>query len=329
MMVDLTVAVTDSVFPNLEPARQVLAGIGAQLRLASEPAPEAILDVARQADGLLVTYAKITSEIIEQLDQCRIIARFGIGVDNVDIAAATASGIVVTRVPDYCVDEVSDHALALLLALVRKVVYANRQTQAGHWDMGQVVPIHRLRGRTLGLVGFGKIPRALVPKAQAFGLKVMTYDPYVSHEVVTSLGVEQVGFDELLGRADYISIHAPLTPDTHHMFSAEAFRKVKPGAFLINTARGPLVDEQSLADALDEGRLAGAGLDVMSQEPPPADSPLLGRDNVILTPHVAFYSEESLVELQAKAAQEVARVLSGEPPRYPVNPEVLGSDTFE
>ncbi len=328
-MVDLTVAVTDSVFPNLEPARQVLAGIGAQLRLASEPAPEAILDVARQADGLLVTYAKITSEIIEQLDQCRIIARFGIGVDNVDIAAATASGIVVTRVPDYCVDEVSDHALALLLALVRKVVYANRQTQAGHWDMGQVVPIHRLRGRTLGLVGFGKIPRALVPKAQAFGLKVMTYDPYVSHEVVTSLGVEQVGFDELLGRADYISIHAPLTPDTHHMFSAEAFRKVKPGAFLINTARGPLVDEQSLADALDEGRLAGAGLDVMSQEPPPADSPLLGRDNVILTPHVAFYSEESLVELQAKAAQEVARVLSGEPPRYPVNPEVLGSDTFE
>jgi len=328
-MANLVVAVTDSVFPNLEPATRVLADIGAQLRLASEPAPEAILDVAREADGLLVTYAKITSEIIGQLNQCQIIARFGIGVDNVDVPAATASGIVVTRVPDYCVDEVSDHALALLLALVRKVLYADRQTQAGHWDMRQVVPVHRLRGRTLGLVGFGKIPRALVPKAQAFGLKVMTYDPYVSHEVVTSLGVEQVDFDELLRRADYISIHAPLTPDTHQMFGTNAFRQVKPGAFLVNTARGPLVDEQALAEALDQGHLAGAALDVMSQEPPPADSPLLGRDNVILTPHIGFYSEESLVELQTKAAQEVARVLTGEPPRYPVNPEVLGIDVIE
>ena len=320
------VAVTDSVFPDLGPARRVLAELGADLRLAGEPTREAILDVARQADGMLVTYARITDDIIEQLDRCRIIARFGIGVDNVDIEAATQSGIVVTKVPDYCIDEVSDHALALLLALARKITYANWQVQAGQWEMRAVIPIHRLRGRTLGLVGFGKIPRALTPKAQALGLKVMTYDPYVSDEVTVPLDVKCVDFDELLRSADYISAHAPLTAETHHMFNADAFRQMKPEALLINTARGPLVDEQALANALDEGRLAGAALDVMPQEPPPADSPLRGRDNVILTPHIAFYSEESLVELQTKAAQEVARVLAGKSPRYPVNPEVLKSN---
>lgn len=323
------VAVTDSVFPNLKPARRVLAELDAELRLAGEPTREAILEVARQADGVLVTYARITDDIIEQLNRCRIIARFGIGVDNVDIEAATQSGIVVTKVPDYCIDEVSDHALALLLALARKITYANRQVQAGQWEMRAVVPMHRLRGRTLGLVGFGKIPRALAPKAQALGLKVMTYDPYVSDEVTEPLGVESVDFDELLRSADYISTHAPLTTETHHMFNADAFRQMKPEALLINTARGPLVDEQALANALDEGQLAGAALDVMPQEPPPADSPLRGRDNVILTPHIAFYSEESLVELQTKAAQEVARVLAGKSPRYPVNPEVLKINATE
>ncbi|MFQ5857214.1 MAG: C-terminal binding protein [Anaerolineae bacterium] len=322
-MGSLLVAVTDSVFPDLEPARQVLADIGAELQLANEPTPEAILDIARQAGGLLVTYVQVTRDIIEQLDRCRVIARFGIGVDNIDIQAATRAGIVVTYVPDYCIDEVSDHALALLLTLARKITYADRRVQAGQWEMRAVVPLHRLRGRTLGLVGFGKIPRALAPKAQALGLTVVTYDPYVSDEVTVPLGVGRVDFDELLRSADYISIHAPLTAETHHMFNADAFRQMKPGALLINTARGPLVDERALADALDEGQLAGAGLDVVPQEPPPADSPLLGRDNVILTPHIGFYSEESLVELQTKAAQEVARVLSGESPRYPVNPEVL------
>ena len=317
------VVVTDSVFPDLEPAKGTLAELGATLRLADEPTPEAILALARQADGLLVTYAQVARDLIEELERCRIIARFGIGVDNVDVEAATRAGIVVTNVPDYCIDEVSDHALALLLALVRKIPFANQEVQAGRWEMQAVVPIHRLRGRTLGLVGFGKIPRALTPKAQAFGLRVITFDPYVSDEVAASLGVERVSFDELLRTADYISIHAPLAPDTRHMFNAEAFRKMKPGALLVNTARGPLIDEQALADALDEGRVAGAALDVMPREPPPADSPLLGRDHVILTPHIAFYSEESLIELQTKAAQEVARVLRGDRPRYPVNPQVL------
>ncbi len=320
------VAVTDSVFPNLEPSERILAERGAVLRLAAEPTPEAILDVARQADGMLVTYAPVTGEIIRQLERCRVIARFGIGVDNVDIDAATESGIVVTYVPDYCVDEVSDHALTLLLALARKITLSNSLVQSGRWEMPAVAPLNRLRGRTLGLVGFGKIPQALAPKAQAFGLTVVTYDPYISEEVTAPLNVTRVDFQTLLQSADYVSIHAPLTSETQHMFNADAFRQMKPGALLINTARGPLVDEDALAEALDEGRLAGAALDVMTVEPPPADLPLLGRENVIFTPHTGFYSEESLLELQTKATQDVARVLGGETPRYPINPHVLEAD---
>jgi D-3-phosphoglycerate dehydrogenase len=317
------VAITDSVFPTLEPAEQVLAELDAEMQLAAEPTPEAILDAARAADGLLVTYAQVTGDIIHQLERCQVIARFGIGVDNVDIAAATQKGIVVTRVPDYCIDEVSDHALGLLFALARKIPHANQQVHAGTWSVGTVTPIHRLKGRTLGLVGFGQIPRALAPKAQALGLHVIAYDPYISKETMGSMGVRQVDFEGLLQESDYVSVHAPLTPDTHHMFDRQAFRKMKPEAVLINTARGPLVDTAALAEALNAGELAGAALDVLEQEPPATDSPLLGRSDVILTPHTGFYSVESLVDLQTKAAQEVARVLRGERPRNPVNPEVL------
>ena len=322
-MDSLLVAVTDSVFPNLDAARRVLSAVHAEVRLASQPTPEAIVAVAREADGVLVTYAKVTADMIREMKRCRIISRFGIGVDNVDIAAATSAGIVVTKVPDYCIDEVSDHAMALLLALVRKIPFANRRAHAGKWEMSAVVPIHRLRGTTLGLAGFGRIPQLVAPKAQAFGLKVISNDPYIPKEVMARVGVESVTFEELLERSDYISVHAPLTPETHHLFNADAFRKMKPSAYLINTARGPLVDAQALADALDAGQLAGAALDVLPQEPPPQDSRLFGRDNVILTPHTGFYSEESLVDLQVKASEEVARVLTGQTPRNPVNPEVL------
>lgn len=320
------IAVADSVFPSLEPAQQVLAGLQANLQLASAATPEAILAVARQADALMVTYAKITGEIIQQLERCQIIARFGIGIDNIDVDAATQAGIVVTYVPDYCVDEVSDQAMALLLALARKVTYANQLVQGGRWEMPAVAPLRRLRGCTLGLVGFGKIPQLLAPKAQAFGLKVIAFDPYISAELTSALGVERVTFDQLLQDSDYISIHAPLTPQTHHLFNAQAFQQMKPGALLINTARGPLVDVEALAVALDEGRLAGAALDVLPVEPPPANLALLGRNNVILTPHTAFYSEEALLDLQTKAAQDVAQVLTGARPKYPVNPQVLKSN---
>ena len=318
------VAVTDSVFPNLDPAGEVLAKIGAELRLAKAPTPEAILEIARDADAVLTTYAKVTSDMISQLARCRVIARFGIGVDNVDIPAATKAGIVVTRVPDYCLDEVSDHTMALLLALVRKIPASNARTQSGRWEMRAVVPIHRLRGTVLGLVAFGQIPQLVAPKARAFGIRVVTYDPYVSKQTVADAGVQPVDFDELVRISDYISIHTPLLPVTRHLFNADVFRRMKPGAYLINTARGPIIDEVALAAALDRSELAGAALDVMEQEPP-AGSPLFGRDNVIITPHTSFYSEESLVDLQTKAAEEVLRVLSGQAPRNPVNPEVVRS----
>src|SRR4029077_9239629 len=321
-MAQFQVAVSDIVFPNLDRARAVLSTIGAELRLAEEPKPEAILRVAKGADALLATYAKITADMIRQMTRCRIISRFGIGVDNVDIPAATERGIVVTKVPDYCIDEVSDHAVALLLTAVRKIPLANSLVQQGCWEMPAVVPIHRLRGSVLGLVGFGRIPQLVAPKAQAFGVRVVAFAPYVPSEIFARAGVERVDFSQLLKVADYVSIHSPLLPETRNLFGDEAFRQMKPTAYLINTARGPIVDEAALARALDAGELAGAALDVMPQEAP-VDSPLLGRDDVIITPHTSFYSEESLVDLQVKAAEEVVRVLGGQAPRNPVNPEAL------
>lgn len=282
------------------------------------------MQVARNADAVLVTYAKITAEMISQMTRCRIIARFGMGVDNVDIPAATKAGIVVTRVPDYCIDEVSDHTMALLLALARKIPFANSRAHAGHWEMPAVVPIYRLRGSVMGLVGFGRIPQLVAPKAKAFGLKVISCDPFVSQETMNRAGVDKVEFSELVSVSDHISIHAPLLPETDHLFNASIFCKMKPTAYLINTARGPIVDEQALAQALDQGYLAGAALDVLSREPPSA-SPLFGRENVILTPHMSFYSAESLIDLQRKASEEVVRVLSGDSPLNPLNPEALQS----
>jgi len=317
------VAVADSVFPNLDPATAVVSRIGGQLQLASEPTPEAIMRIARDADAVLVTYAKITGDMIRQMTKCRIISRFGIGVDNVDIAEATKARIVVTKVPDYCIDEVSDHTMALLLAVVRKIPFINAQVHGGTWKMPAVVPIHRLRGSVLGLVGFGRIPQLVAPKAQSFGIKVIAYDPFVPKEVFAGAGVEGVDFQTLLKTSDYVSIHSPLLPETRNLFNAEAFKQMKRNAYLVNTARGPIIDEAALAAALDAGQIAGAALDVMAQEPPGPVSPLFGRDNVIITPHTSFYSEESLVELQTKAAEEVVAVLSGKAPRNPVNPEAL------
>jgi len=312
------IAVTDSVFPSLDPARAALARIDPELRVANSASAEDILAVGRDADAILVTYAKLPGELLRQFRRCKAIGRFGLGVDNIDIAAAAELGITVTYVPDYCMQEVSDHTMALLLALARKVPQSNALVQAGRWDMPAVVPIHRLAGRVLGLVGFGNIPRALAPKAKAFGLRVVAHDPYASQHALAAAGVEGMSFDRLLEISDFVSIHAPLLPATRGLFNADVFRKMKQGACLINTARGPLVDEDALLAALDSGRLAGAALDVVAVEPLPKQSRLIGRDNVVLTPHTGFYSVEALNELQTKCAADVARVLSGEKPVYPV-----------
>jgi len=312
------IAVTDSVFPSLDPAMAALARLDPQMRMAKSSSADDILAVARDADAILVTYAKLPGELLRQLTRCKAIGRFGLGVDNIDVKTAAELGIVVTYVPDYCMHEVSDHAMALLLALARKVPLSNKLVQSGRWEMPAVVPLRRLAGQVLGLLGFGNIPRALAPKAAAFGLEIIAHDPYVAPEVFAACGVEAVSFESLLTRADYISVHAPLTPATRGLLGAAAFAQMKRGAMIVNTARGPLIDEAALIAALDSGALSGAALDVVASEPLPKDSPLLGRDNLILTPHTAFYSVEALEELQTKCAADVARVLSGEPPIYPV-----------
>jgi D-3-phosphoglycerate dehydrogenase len=317
-MSDFVIAIADSPFPSLDPVMAVLAPLKPELRLSASAAPEDILTVAEDADAVIVCYAKLTGDLIRGLKRCRVIGRTGLGVDNIDLPAAREKHITVTYVPDYCMAEVSDHAMALLLSMARKIPLSNMLVQAGRWEMPAVVPLHRLAGRVLGLVGFGNIPRALVPKAQAFGLRVIVYDPFVKHEAFAAAGVEAVGFDELLASSDFVSVHAPLTPKTRGLFDRTAFSKMKRGAILINTARGPLVEQVALIEALDSGQLGGAALDVIETEPLPPDSPLLGRDNVILTPHTAFYSVEALIELQTKCATDVAHVLRGEPPVYPI-----------
>ena len=317
------VAITDYVFPSLEPERAVLEPLGVELRPQQCRTEEEIIALVEDADAVLNCYAKMTARVIEGMKRCRIIARYGIGVDNVDLAAASKARILVTNVPDYCIDEVSDHALALLLALARRIATANAAVKAGAWDVVAHAGIRRLRGQTLGLLGFGKIAKALAAKAQPLGMKVLVYDPYVEPALIAHQGAEAASLDKLLLEADAISIHVPLSPETRNFIGPNELARMKPTAFLINTSRGGIVDEQALAAALKEGKLGGAALDVLSTEPPPPDHPLRQAPNMILTPHLAFYSRESVVELQTKAAEEVARALKGEPPRSPVNWEVL------
>jgi D-3-phosphoglycerate dehydrogenase / 2-oxoglutarate reductase len=313
------IAITDSPFPSLDPAKQALARLDPEYRMAASATADDILAVARDADAVLVTYARLPGALLRQLAKCKAIGRFGLGVDNIDLPAAKEAGIAVNYVPDYCLREVSDHAMALLLALARKVTLASELVQSGRWEVPPLVPLRRLEGQVLGLIGFGNIPRALAPKAKAFGLKVIAYDPYIVQEAADAAGVEAVSFDALLARSDFISVHAPLQPATRGLMNAKAFAKMKKGAYLINTARGPLVDEAALIATLDAGHLGGAALDVVATEPLAKDSALLNRDNVILTPHAAYYSVEALEELQTKCASDVARVLSGEKAVYPIS----------
>ncbi|HEX6540398.1 MAG TPA: C-terminal binding protein [Ktedonobacterales bacterium] len=328
-MAPYVIAITDHVFHGVEPERAAAEALGAELRVGQCRTPEEVLALTHDADAILNCYAPMPTNVIDALEHCKIIARYGIGVDTVDLVAATRKGIAVTNVPEYCVDEVSDHALALLLAWARKVVVANRAIRAGSWQLADVAPIHRLRGQTLGLVGLGKIALRLAGKAQALGLRVIGTDPYVSAERVAPLNIALLPLDDVLAESDFVSLHAPLTSETRGMLNADAFAKMKPTALIINTARGPLIDDGALRDALSSGKIAAAALDVTPLEPLPADSPLRTLDNVILTPHIAYYSEESLRDLQQEAVDEVTRALRGEPQKSLVNREVLARQATE
>ena len=312
------VVVTDSPFPSLDPAKKALEDANAEVVQAPSSSEEDIIKAAEYADAILVTYAKLNENILRSLKNCKAIGRFGIGVDNIDLKVAGELGISVNYVPDYCLDEVSDQAMAMIISMARKIPQSNKLVQSGRWEMPAVVPMYRLRGKTVGLIGFGNIPRLMTPKAQAFGFNVIASDPYAPKELFEKYGVESVSMDELYERSDFISVHAPLLPETKGLVNKDAFKKMKDTAVIVNTARGPLINEKDLIEALDKNEIGGAGLDVVETEPLPKNSPLIGRDNVILAPHTAFYSVEALEELQTKAASDVARVLNGEEPVYPI-----------
>jgi D-3-phosphoglycerate dehydrogenase / 2-oxoglutarate reductase len=282
---------------------------------------EDFLHHGRDAHALLVQYGAVTRRVIEGLPNLRLLVRYGVGVDGIDLAAATDRGIPVVNVPDYGTDEVANHAVALLLALARKLPRLDRQTRAGRWDVFEVQPIHRLAGQTVGIVGCGRIGSRVARKLGGFDLRLLAHDPYVAD---FPPGVTPAGLDRLLAESDYMTLHCPLTAGTRHLVDGAALARMKPTAVLINTARGGLVDTAALADALARGRLAGAGLDVTEQEPLPPGSPLLRLEQVIVTPHAAWYSEEGRSDLKRRVAEEAVRVLvRGEPPLHCVNPGVL------
>lgn len=308
------VVVSDQVFPSVEVERELLAEIDADLVVAAGPVAD-VLAVAADADAILNTYLPWDADSIAHLDKCRIIARYGIGFDNVDLDAARRAGIVVTNVPDYSVEEVAVHALALILAAVRKVPWADRRMREGVWAIDEFRPIRRLGDLTVGMLGFGRIGRRLAAAIQTFGTEVIVHDPYLTPSPDLP---ELVDFDVLLARADILSVHAPLTPSTRGIIGAEAVAAMPPGAILVNTSRGPLVDLTAVTSALKSGHLAAAALDVFDQEPLDI-SRIEGVPNLVVTPHMAYYSEEALAESQRKAAGQVVKVLTGQSPDYQVN----------
>lgn len=317
------VFITDWEFADLCYEEEVLRHDQIELVPVQCRTEEEVMTVCRSADALINQYAPISRKVIAALDHCKAISRYGVGVNTIDLEAATEKGICVSNVPDYCKDEVADHALALLLSWTRKVTLANQYVKGGRWDFKVTKPIYRLRGRVLGLVGFGMIPQSLAEKVKPLGLQVIAYDPYVKEEFAKERGVKLVTLEELCQQADLISVHAPLTKSTTGMISKDQFRLMKKEAVIINTSRGPVIDEGALIEALSNGEIAGAALDVLVEEPIRPNHPLLSMDNVILTPHVAWYSNEAAAEMRNKAAKGILDVLvNREYPKYLVNKEV-------
>src|SRR5579875_750709 len=320
-----TVVIADYDYGDVDIERAIIEGAGLKLVAAQCKSEDDVIEVARDADAIIAQYATVGAKAINALTRCRVIARYGTGVDIVDVDAATRRNILVTNVPnDWCENEVADHAMALLVAVARKLRNYDIATRSGTWRWQSGEPIHRFRGRILGLLSFGAIARAIAARAAGFGMRIIAHDPYMENADITARGATPVSFDELIEQADYLVIQAPLTPETRHLIDETRLRRMKPGAFLINTARGPIVNDQALYRALKEGWIAGAGLDDIEEEPAKLrdwkpTNPLFGLENVIITPHAAYYSEEAIRTVRDFAAQEVVRVLTGNAPLSPVN----------
>jgi D-3-phosphoglycerate dehydrogenase len=314
------VFITDYSFANLDPEHAALGPLGCIVTSAQCKTEEDVIAGGRDADVLLVQWAPVTANVLENLPRCRLVVRYGIGVDNVDLAAASRIGIPVCNVPDYSVDEVADHAMATALALARQLMPIDRRVRAGVWKLAPVTPMPASREMTFGMAGIGRIGRAILDRARAFKFKLIAYDPIADDAAFRAAGATRVDVERLFSESDILSLHAPLTPDTKHFVRADRLARMKPTAILVNTARGGLVDVNALAEALEQRQIAYAGLDVFETEPLPADHPIRNCDNALLTSHVAWYSERSLGQLQRLAAEEVARFARGEPLCHRVNP---------
>jgi D-3-phosphoglycerate dehydrogenase len=317
------VLVTDYAWPSLDIEREILRDVDGELIVAETGEEDELVALAPRASAILTNWKRVPAAALDAAPDCMVVSRYGVGVDNIPVEHATDLGILVTNVPDFCLEEVSDHALALLLACARRIVTFSRATRDGRWDLlGHARGLPRLREQTLGVIGLGNIGRRLAAKALGLGLRVLAYTPRLEEGSLD--GVETTrDLDRLLAESDYVSLHAPATPETRGLIGEAELRRMKPSAYLINTSRGALVDEAALERALREGWIAGAALDVLSQEPPPPDHPFLALDNVIVTPHAAFYSDTAIAELQTKAARNVATALRGEIPEMIVNRAVL------
>lgn len=314
------VVYTDHGFPDVATEQALIEAAGGTLAVAQCRTPEDVIAATADADALIVQWAPITAEVIAALDRCRVIVRLGIGVDNVDLAAARERGIPVCNVPDYCLDEVADHTLALALSLARQLPHIDRRVRAGTWRITPDAPMPAFRAMTFATVGLGRIARAVLERARAFGFRLAAHDPLVSDDTFRQAGIDRLDLDALFAEADIVSLHCPLTAETRNLVDAERLRHMKPTAILVNTARGGLIDTVALAEALEAGTVAGTGLDVFEAEPLPDDHPLRTCPNALLTSHVSWYSEQSVPMLQRKGAEEVVRALRGEPLLHPVTP---------
>jgi D-3-phosphoglycerate dehydrogenase len=321
------VLVTDYAWPTLDIEREILAEVGAEVLVARTGEPAEIEELAGTGvEDILTNWRGVPPRALEAASACLVVARYGVGVDNIAVDRATELGILVVNVPDFCADEVSDHTMGLLLACARRIVDFTQLTRRGDWNLELGRDISRLSEQTLGLVGLGTIARRLVPKARAFGLRVLAYSRSGRSESTDVEVVEDL--DHLLGESDYVSLHVPATTETRGLIGERELRLMRRTAFLINTSRGVLVDEEALARALREGWIAGAALDVLADEPPPPGHPLLDLGTCLVTPHTAFYSLAAIAELQRKAATNVAKVLRGELPETLVNPAVVRAPGF-